>query len=217
MHLSDFDGAIDFVIPVIHRFKLSKFGNLKFSCKIKSIYAHYITNKYNSVWEIIENSGIDFSKFGWGVKLSKLVGMTSQSTTRYVRKNYIRFYNDKCYIGEEIPKYMAMKILKEQKDNGGSINKLAKQFGYTTIAIHKLFNDSGIDVKLMNNSKKINMILDGIIVNKFDSVSLASAYVSNNLIGRKGKIGLDSAYINIARCINGSRSSSYGYKWEQYN
>ena len=60
-------------------------------------------NKYNLLknerWDIIKESNIDFSKFGWGTKLSKLFGISSQKTLKYVKANYSEFYNSECYKG----------------------------------------------------------------------------------------------------------------------
>lgn len=69
-----------------------------------SKYINYYARKYPKFeklkeyrWEIIQSVDIDFSKFGWGVKLSKLFGISSQKTVKYVKKNYNDFYINKCF------------------------------------------------------------------------------------------------------------------------
>lgn len=47
-------------------------------------------------WEIIQNSNIDFSKFGWVKKVSKLFGIAENKAGHYIRKNYPEFY-ETCY------------------------------------------------------------------------------------------------------------------------
>ena len=47
-------------------------------------------------WKQIEESNIDFSKFGWGTELSKLFKISPQKTLEYVKKHYKDFYNS-CY------------------------------------------------------------------------------------------------------------------------
>lgn len=46
--------------------------------------------------ELLQNSNIDFTKFGWGVKVSKLFGIASQAAIKYVREHYPDFYKN-CY------------------------------------------------------------------------------------------------------------------------
>lgn len=47
-------------------------------------------------WKQIEESNIDFSKFGWGTELSKLFKISPQKTLVYVKKHYKDFYSS-CY------------------------------------------------------------------------------------------------------------------------
>lgn len=48
-------------------------------------------------WEIIQNSDIDFSKYGWVGKISKLFGISKNKAGDYIRKNFPEFYKEKCY------------------------------------------------------------------------------------------------------------------------
>jgi len=46
---------------------------------------------------IILNSGIDFSKFGWIIKLAHLVNKTPQYTRNWIIANMKDFYDEKCF------------------------------------------------------------------------------------------------------------------------
>lgn len=48
-------------------------------------------------WEIIENSNIDFSKFGWVGQLSKLFGIAPNRAGEYVKNNFPDFYKN-CFV-----------------------------------------------------------------------------------------------------------------------
>lgn len=47
-------------------------------------------------WEIIQNSNIDFAKYGWVNKIAKLFGICCCKAGSYIRKNYPEFYKT-CY------------------------------------------------------------------------------------------------------------------------
>lgn len=47
-------------------------------------------------WEIIQESGINFSKFGWVKELSALFGICENKAGKYIRDNYPEFYKT-CY------------------------------------------------------------------------------------------------------------------------
>lgn len=48
-------------------------------------------------WQIIENSNIDFSKFGWVGELAKLFGIAPNRAGHYVKIHYPDFYKN-CFI-----------------------------------------------------------------------------------------------------------------------
>lgn len=43
------------------------------------------------------NSDIDFSKFGWVGKASKVIGITPQKVNQWMKRNMLDFYNNKCF------------------------------------------------------------------------------------------------------------------------
>jgi hypothetical protein len=48
--------------------------------------------------EMILNSGIDFSKFGWVNKVSELLGISENKGGVWVRQHMPEFYNSKCFV-----------------------------------------------------------------------------------------------------------------------
>lgn len=49
-------------------------------------------------WKQIEESNIDFSKFGWVKELSELWHIASNKAGGYVKKHYPSFYEEKCFV-----------------------------------------------------------------------------------------------------------------------
>ena len=52
-------------------------------------------------WEIIQNSGIDFTKFGWVSQIAKLFGIAGNKAGAYIKNNYPEFYKT-CYVRKPI-------------------------------------------------------------------------------------------------------------------
>lgn len=48
-------------------------------------------------WDIIINSNIDFSKFGWVEKLSALFNISPNKAGVYVKQHFPDFYNERCF------------------------------------------------------------------------------------------------------------------------
>ena len=48
-------------------------------------------------WEIIQQSNIDFQKFGWVIEISKLFGISTNRGGKYIRKHFPEFYKT-CYV-----------------------------------------------------------------------------------------------------------------------
>ena len=48
--------------------------------------------------ELIENSGIDFSKFGWVGKVAELIGISPSKVNVFMKRNMPEFYATKCFI-----------------------------------------------------------------------------------------------------------------------
>lgn len=47
-------------------------------------------------WEAIQNSNIDFSKFGWVKKVSELFGI-NRAAGAYIKAHFPEFYEEKCF------------------------------------------------------------------------------------------------------------------------
>lgn len=52
-------------------------------------------------WQMIENSNIDFSKFGWVKEASKLFGVNASKAGLYIKKHYPEFYKT-CFVRQKI-------------------------------------------------------------------------------------------------------------------
>ena len=48
-------------------------------------------------WKIIQNSNIDFQKFGWVIEISKLFGISTNRGGEYIKKHFPEFYKT-CYV-----------------------------------------------------------------------------------------------------------------------
>jgi hypothetical protein len=55
------------------------------------------SEKWEPYKKIVESSGIDFSKFGWGVKLSEILGTTPQHAKRWMKKYFPEIYESVCH------------------------------------------------------------------------------------------------------------------------
>lgn len=76
------DGGFEYINNSNYNHDTSKYIDYN-----KRIYPEW-TKLEKERLEIIYKSDIDFSKFGWGTKLSKLFGITSQKTVTYVKKHF---------------------------------------------------------------------------------------------------------------------------------
>ena len=65
--------------------------------KKESEYLKRIQQIENERWELIQNSDIDFSKYGWVKKASELFGISENKAGRYIKKHFPKFYEEKCY------------------------------------------------------------------------------------------------------------------------
>ena len=45
----------------------------------------------------LQNSGIDFSKFGWVQKAAPIIGVTPQAVSRWLKSRFSDFYFEKCF------------------------------------------------------------------------------------------------------------------------
>ena len=68
--------------------------------KQKSAYGRADKQLEQKRWEIIQNSGIDFQKFGWVIEISKLFGIATNKSSYYIRKHFPQFYKT-CYVRKD--------------------------------------------------------------------------------------------------------------------
>lgn len=62
----------------------------------KRVYRTDFIDLKNKRWEIIQNSNIDFTKFGWVKEISKLFGIAENKAGKYIKTNFPDFYKS-CY------------------------------------------------------------------------------------------------------------------------
>lgn len=95
----------DFIKQIRNNFSL---GSIDYSFYIKpskhKMRQDHINNlmelnaeKNKSKIKIVLNSGIDFSKFGWVSKLSKLINIIPQKCNQWMKKYMLDFYTEKCF------------------------------------------------------------------------------------------------------------------------
>jgi 5-methylcytosine-specific restriction endonuclease McrA len=53
--------------------------------------------KYKNDIEKVKNSNIDFSKYGWVIKVANLLGRKHQKITKWMKIYMPEFYQDRCY------------------------------------------------------------------------------------------------------------------------
>lgn len=53
-------------------------------------------------WEMLQNSNIDFSKYGWIKEAAKLFGIAENKAGLYIRNHYQEFYKTKCFCRKQI-------------------------------------------------------------------------------------------------------------------
>lgn len=54
-------------------------------------------NKIETIQNLILNSNIDYSKYGWGAKLGKILNISGSWALRYTKEYLPEFYKDKCF------------------------------------------------------------------------------------------------------------------------
>lgn len=79
--------------------KISKKQIQKGQKKLKLIKEKENLNKQiiNNKINLIINSNIDFSKFGWVQKVSEILEITPQKVNKWMKRNMLEFYNTKCF------------------------------------------------------------------------------------------------------------------------
>lgn len=55
------------------------------------------TKKWKEHIKIVETCDIDFSKFGWGVKLSKILGISPQKSSKWMKRYFPEKYENVCF------------------------------------------------------------------------------------------------------------------------
>ena len=61
--------------------------------------------KYEPLMEIIKNSNIDFSKYGWVKEASNLTNIKQQKINKWMKRYMEEFYNEKCFKRKKLNSY----------------------------------------------------------------------------------------------------------------
>lgn len=78
--------------------KKEKKTNIKKQPKQKILsFKELFENKVKDRIILLTESDIDFSKFGWVNKAAKLIGITPQKVSNFMKKYMSEFYETKCF------------------------------------------------------------------------------------------------------------------------
>jgi very-short-patch-repair endonuclease len=91
-----------FVKDLIKKLKKFELNNINFSFYIKEKKINVTKKqkyqaKINPIIKKIEQSNIDFSKFGWVKDVSKLIGISENKGGWWMKKNMEKFYEENCF------------------------------------------------------------------------------------------------------------------------
>lgn len=163
---------------------------------------------------LIKSSNIDFSKFGWALKLSKILNITSAQTVRWIKKYMPVFYRENCYRENDIDSADISKVISIY-NNCGTVQETAKKSGLRLSQVSMILKDNGIEIDV-HNAKSISMLdkETGNLIKTFTSIKEASIYCESMVETVRSKNPSANNIANkISRCINGNQKSAYGFKW----
>lgn len=166
---------------------------------------------------IVESCNIDFSHYGWAKKLSKLFGLSSAYTVRWVKKYMPLFYANNCYREKSLDDVDEVLIL-DLYNKYKNVALVAKYIGISSGKISLFLSSRGIDFKIVH-SKQIDMIdkdTDCVLM-VFNSIMEASAYCEDNAKSFRTKNpSLKNIAKKISSCVNGRQKTAYGFKWQEH-
>lgn len=168
--------------------------------------------------ELILNSDIDFSKYGWSKELSKFTGITPAATVRWIKAHLPVFYKEKCYREKSLDDSDIDNIISLYK-NGKSIGEINKLLKITHSRIATVLKENNITVDgYLKFSKKINMIdiETNTILKTFNTIAEAATYCEDNIHTNRSKNTLlKTIRAKISNCVNKHQKTAYGFKWEE--
>jgi len=166
---------------------------------------------------IVESCGIDFSQYGWAKKLSKLFGLSSAYTVRWLKKYMPSFYANNCYREKSLDDFDERLIL-DLYAKYRNVALVAKYVGISAGKISLFLSSRGINFKTVH-SKQIDMVdknTDCILMT-FNSIMEASAYCEDNTLSFRTKNpSLKNIAKKISSCVNGRQKTAYGFKWQEH-
>ena len=163
---------------------------------------------------IIQNSNIDFTKYGWAKKLEPILHIASASIVRWIKKHMPKFYNEKCYKETLVDEAEVLNIIERYKSNE-SITSISKKMHIDNAKISTILKQHGFNI-VPCGKKEIYMINKntGNVIETFDSIRNAARYCLQNI---NNQTSLQCVTDKISLCANGHRKTAYGYKWKFVN
>lgn len=160
--------------------------------------------------ELIINSKIDFSEYGWGLKLAKILGISSISAVRWIKRNMPDFYKTQCFQERLIDEKMVQNIIKRFNEVY-NIGTVAKEFGLYYKRVQKILKENNVYIK-NSRAKCVYMIDDNTKekIKHFYSIQDAALYIIENQISLEAKATITR---KITQCARGEIDNVYGYKW----
>ena len=164
--------------------------------------------------QLIENSGIDFSKHGWSQQLAPLIHLRSKSIVKWMRRHMPEFYQKYCFKNKLTITEKDINDMINLYQNGKNIEQVAVCLSLDPGRVSNCLKEQGFDLK-QRSQRKVNMVdpRTGEIIKSFESITSAAIYCEKYII--KSNITKHRTIVNkISLCINnGRQKTAYGFKW----
>lgn len=168
--------------------------------------------------DLILNSDIDFSKYGWSKQLSELTGITPAATVRWIKVHLPVFYKERCYREKSIDNSDVNNIISLYK-NGKGVGEISKLLKIDYSRVSTILKSNNIEVNgYLKSSKEINMIdiKTNTVLKTFSTIMEAAIYCEDNIHTNRSKNTLlKSIRSKISKCVNKHQKTAYGFKWEE--
>ena len=203
-HCSNYESIID---------QYEKYKNKNKTEAPKTLKLKRKNISYEQRKDIIINSNIDFSKFGWSKKLEPILGIRSAPIVRWMKKNMPDFYNEYCYKEKQDVEIDQEAIIR-QYQTGKDILTLSKEFEIGVDKVRSILRKHNVSTQ--NKARKKVYMIDKnteTCIMAFESIKNASIYCRNSIQHKTDRPSLEVINRRISECINGHRKTAYGFKW----
>lgn len=172
--------------------------------------------KKNQRIQLIKESNIDFSKYGWAQKLAALLGIRSSvSAMNWVRRNMPDFYETQCFKEQLMDDNLIQQII-HCFNECHNIKTVSEKLGVYYNRVRAVLKENHVKIR-KGNSKEVCMLdkHTGEIIKNFSSLTEAALYCKQQKNGiRSNNTSISSITQSISECLNGHKKTSYGYVWE---